>query len=136
MGARHSFEPMDRNCFNPFEKENYFGDPCVQMTLDQQQPSEIFVESAQEDHIEFNITTGAFDSVSPRDTGIDKFKNRGQPNTNLDLDESQGPSTISDGVDSFSRHPRDPHEREHHLESSTSGMRFFDNRNEIDCLGN
>ena len=35
----YNFEAIDRSHFNPFEKENSFGDPYVPTILDQQQPS-------------------------------------------------------------------------------------------------
>ena len=134
--SAYDFEAIDSSHFNPYEKENSFGDP------DRQQPSEIFAENAQE-RVQYNVNRG-FDTASPHDTGINRFKHRRQPNTDLELDESvrirhsqsQGPSTISDGFDSFSRPPGGADESRHQDESSASGMRFFDNQNEIDFLGN
>lgn len=133
------FESMDSH-FNSSDKENSFGDSCVKMTLNLQLPNQSFVENAQ-DHCSFN-------SISPHDIGIKKFRNRRQPKTKSDLDQSfryrhsqsqettVGRSTIFDDVDLFSRHPEDHGGAGYQQESSILGLRCFDHQSEIDFLGN
>ena len=143
--------------FKPIGQQNIstsltsFGKSYGKTISNQPQPIKMFSENPS-NHPLCDITSGlnpnrGFESPS-NSPGISKFKQRGQQNTNVSLDQSVrvrhslsekvilAHSTVSDGIDSFSRYPDYPDENRDELESSTSSLKFFNNQNEIDVFGN